>query len=100
MTIHSDYTVYCTGGPPQGCPADSPWLTSYIACRWPVDDRWHIRGHQQQIPSSDFRLRATGGPPVVYLLLIATDGPQDHLTLVRVTMGGSIRITSARSIHV
>ena len=41
----------------------------------PLATLFAVVTHQWQIPPSDCRLRAAGGPPVAFLLLIATGGP-------------------------
>ena len=50
--------------------ADGPLATFFAAGGPPVVHQWPISG-----PPFDCRLRATGGPPVAFLPLIATGGP-------------------------
>ena len=57
-------------GSPHGCPADSGGPLATV-----LEHRWAISGHQWQISLTDCRLRATGGPAVALLPLIATGGP-------------------------
>ena len=72
---HHRMPPVASGGPPHRCPADSGWPTSYIVCRWWTTGGSSVAIMQWQIPTSDCSLCATGGPPVVFLPLIATGGP-------------------------
>ena len=59
--VHYRIPPITSGGPPHGCPFDTGRPTSYIVCGGgpPVIYQW-------QIPSSDYRLRTTGGLPVAF----------------------------------